>query len=1266
MKRKKIAVLIAQTEENTQNLFMQGLLSTAFSLNYDVCVFSMYQKYQETPLREVGDSNIYHLVNYKLFDAIVIMADTIQTPGVYDAIQEEIHSSFDGPVLVIDKESTYFPNVMIDHYTPIVKLIDHLIEVHGYKDIVFLNGLEGHIHSVQRLQGYKDSMHAHGLPVSDDKIFHGTYWYDSGDFMVDELMKNPEHLPEAIACANDCMAIGVSSAFARYGIRIPNDIAIIGYDSIEDGRTSPVPLTSADIPARECGDYAARWIDASLNHRPLPEFSVNAPIFIGGSCGCPYTASVPTTLREGWGTEMSTGSFYSCFNHIMDDLLSQSDYQGYFNTVFQYTYQIRKFDSFHLCLNESWDTPETMIGEDALCSGYTRNVYRIIRCGADDKQGNVLNFHDSFETAKLLPELNEDRPEPAAYIFTPLYFDNRCFGYAVVSYGNEPRVYSEVYRIWLRSVMQGMEAFFRQDATRRLLSRVAATQVRDALTGLFNYKGFLQQAKDLCQKAMYDGNAILMTAIDINKMKEINTTYGREVGDEAIIRLSRIISESLIGNELCCRMCDDDFLIASVVNVHSELRSQELSTALLLKCQAFNQTQPDSYQLAICIGSKCGVVSNNEALEHLVNDAVSEKNGIKLKTQKMEQMHEGLSKEDWENDDLVANILDNNRLTYHFQPIVSAKTGEIVSYEALMRANTTKRISPPVILQSAERMNRLYDVEKATFFNVIDYIETHEDCFKSKKIFINSIPGCQLAGEDRAKLEERMIPYAGHLVVEFTEETEIDDVQLAELKSNYDRINVETLFDVFGAGYSNVNNLLLYMPRYVKIDRQLLTGIHENLQKQHFVKDIIEFAHDNDILALAEGVETSKELKEVIRLGADLIQGYYTARPQPEPISHIDERVINEIVQYNQNKNSYNNKKQYIVDTNETLSLVQLGLNKYTEVFLPKNDSPDDIFIICGSPGFQSNIVLKFADGYHGTILFDAVSLGGDKGQPCIDLGEASDVTLILDGDNELRTGGIRVPESSSFTLKGDGNLSISTTSGKCFGIGNSLDNHHGKLTFLQDGCLSIRTYGMQGIGIGSGLGGIIDIERGRYDLNVNGQEGVCIGAVSGDANININYCDMDLRFDLAYGTIIGSYKGNADIFMQNISGRFVSGGNSVVGIGTIDGASCHIDVKNVNVEFDMRSSECIGLGSKQADTDIHIQYASVKITGQGRFAFALGNYTRTACIYCENSDLITQINSNQDSDIGAQEENIYIANGRAGFMLNGKPINREILSGAL
>lgn len=409
MARKRIGVLLAQADETTQNHFMQGFLQEAFASDYDVLIFSMYVKYQQTNLRELGESNIYELINYDMLDAIVILLDTLQTTGLSDSIQKKIHDKFDGPVLVIDQKSPYFPSVMNDHCTPIRRLIDHLIEVHHYKDIVFLNGREAHIHSIERLRGYKESMEAHGLPVLDENIYYGDYWYTSGNQMVEQMLLERKKLPEAIACANDCMAIGVCSALTEHGIKVPDDIAVIGYDSIQEGRYSPVPLTSAEIPAKSCGKYSLRWIDASLNDKPISEYVPETDLWIGGSCGCSTdNLTLLSPLRDQWETNLSSNSYYSCFNHLMEDLLSQHSYQDFFNIVFQYTYQLGNYDNFHICLNENWNHASKMIGDEAIRLGYSDRMYPVVHCNKNYSTENHIDFSNSFDTKLILPELHED------------------------------------------------------------------------------------------------------------------------------------------------------------------------------------------------------------------------------------------------------------------------------------------------------------------------------------------------------------------------------------------------------------------------------------------------------------------------------------------------------------------------------------------------------------------------------------------------------------------------------------------------------------------------------------------------------------------------------------------------------------------------------------------------------------------------------------------------------------------------------------------
>lgn len=1260
MGRKRIAVLIAQVEENTQNHFMQGLLSEAFRKDYDVITFSMYQKYQETPQRERGDSNIFNLIQQNsLFDAFIIMADTIQTPGVLGTLEEQLHSYFDGPVLVVDRESHYFPNTMIDHRTPVRKLIDHLIDVHGYRDIVFLNGRKEHIHSVERLKGYMDSLMAHDIPVDESRIYYGDYWYDSGDYMVDELLADREHLPDAIACANDCMAIGVCSRLTKHGIRIPEDIAVIGYDSTDEGRRSPVPLTSADIPAKECGIYCVNWLDAAIHNKPIPDFETNAPLFIGRSCGCEYHRTIEDiNQRQTWETGTSSTGFFSCFNHMMEDLLSQTTYQGFFNTVFQYTYQIQGFDSFHLCLNENWDVSKSS-EEDVIRYGYSNKMCRVVRCSRNKNTDNSIGFTDTFSLSKLLPELLDDRKKPCSFIFTPLHFEDHCLGYAVISYGNEARVYDETYHLWLRSVMQGLECFNRQYALTSLIEKMESTQVRDALTGLYNLRGFLAQAEELCEAAMFEGKEFFILSVDMNGLRNINTNYGRKEGDRAILMLSQIINESILPEEICGRMCNDEFLIAYYAEPENDYRTAEIKAFLSEQIEQFNE-QNETYRIVLCFGTSHDMIPGKEALEHLVNDSITEKNAKKALMQKQAETGQQLTPEDLENDRLVTEILDHNLFTYHFQPIVNAHNGEIYSYEALMRSNTTRFVPPLTIIKCAERLNRLHDVEKATFYNVLNYMSEHKELFGNRKVFINSIPGYQLEGDTKTSLEMMLVNHSGNLVVELTEESEIDDEALSDLKKHYASLNIETAVDDYGSGYSNVNNLLRYMPHYVKIDRMLIADIQDNPQKQHFVRDIIEFAHDNEIMALAEGVETSKELREVIRLGADLIQGYYTAKPQPEPIVRIDEHIRNEIVQFNQSTNTHLPPKKYMASAGEKISLIQLVLGKYTNIIIPGNIPEHSQIELQGAFGFQSNLSVQIENGFNGTVVLNSVSFGGAKGQPCIELQENVQAIFCLNGDNELRTGGICVPESSSLTIQGEGNLNITINSGRYYAIGNDIESRHGKLIFEQDGGIIINANGMRGVAIGSGLGGHIHIKRGWYRFDLNGQTGVGIGSLSSDNHILIEFCDMEFHSTIADNVIIGSLFGDACIHINNTSAKFWGGGNHVIGIGSLQGQLTQIELINGSFSFNIRAMECIGIGGQTAQTDIDIQYATVDISTQGKSSYAIGSYANNAKISFYACDIRTNINTNYLSDFGASEEDISIVNSRASFQLNGADIHHE------
>ncbi len=892
--RKRIALLLGQPGEDNQKNFMTGFMKQAFSYDYDVCVFAMYHKIQESKPREVGESNIFKLIQFDAFDAVVIMGDTIQTPGVLYNIEKKLKATYKGVVLCVDKASMNFPTIRINHYTPIMQLVSHLIEKHGITDIAFLTGTKWHAHSTERLRAYIDCMNQHRLTIEEDYVMYGDYWYDSGVKAVERLYEKRGKMPRAIACANDYMAIGVADCLTRKGFRVPEDVAVTGYGCTEEGRTSPQPITSVYTPSWEFGIYAADCVNALFGRKELPEFNPEYEFFIGSSCGCENDSVIPVApVRAVWPIYATKGILHTNVDYLLEDMLSRNNFRGLMDTVQTYTYQIREFDSFHICLNASWDNTKK---DDAnlIKSGYAEQIIPVLKCGPSGKGEDQLNFTEVFDAKEMLPHMNKDREVPKAYIFTPLYFEDICFGYAVISYGNEAKCYGENYYMWLRNVMLGLEYYRRIAALRAQNQIIEEQKIMDSLTGVFDYNGFVKHAKPMIERVKSTHQYVGVLAIDVCDIGEINAKKGREAGDKVLIELARMLKENAGEGAMCCRLGNDEFIVAQISPEDNSDMTRRISEKILEALFTYNASPDAVATIEINAGAKTGYVANWPDLEKLVNVAVSRKNGNKAKALQM-RIGKKLSEEELNEAKTVGNILDHNLFTYHFQPIVNAKDGSIYAYEALMRTNVEPKVSPLQVLKYAEHLGRLYDVEKATFFNVVHCMENNKELFDGKKVFINSIPGEQLDGTDAEHLAVKLSKFSSSVVVELTEQSEADDIALERMKERFHTIGVETAVDDYGTGYSNIINLLRYAPNYVKIDRMLLSGIDENQQKQHFVKSIISFAHENNFKALAEGVETTKEMETVISLGVDLIQGYYTAKPNAEIVQEISSDIQEEI-----------------------------------------------------------------------------------------------------------------------------------------------------------------------------------------------------------------------------------------------------------------------------------------------------------------------------------------------------------------------------------
>jgi EAL domain-containing protein (putative c-di-GMP-specific phosphodiesterase class I) len=226
-----------------------------------------------------------------------------------------------------------------------------------------------------------------------------------------------------------------------------------------------------------------------------------------------------------------------------------------------------------------------------------------------------------------------------------------------------------------------------------------------------------------------------------------------------------------------------------------------------------------------------------------------------------------------------------------FQPLVSTSTRQTKAYECLIRGRDAGGTIPAGKLLGAARvMGMVHELDTAAWRSAIQ--RGAALARQGHQLFVNFTPssiadlkfGLQ---EAVAHCKEHGVPFQ-QLVFEVTEGEQISDIgQLERIVSEYRAEGAKVALDDLGSGYSSILHLADLLPDYVKLDQGLVRGAHQDYVRSVLLKAITDAAHELGILVVAEGVETEDDLKFCIAIDADLVQGYFLARPAetPQPVS---------------------------------------------------------------------------------------------------------------------------------------------------------------------------------------------------------------------------------------------------------------------------------------------------------------------------------------------------------------------------------------------
>ncbi|HTV22158.1 MAG TPA: substrate-binding domain-containing protein, partial [Polyangiaceae bacterium] len=232
---------------------------------------------------------VYDLAGRHNLDALIVLSSTLSHEVGLAGVRSFCDQFAGLPLCSVGVALPQTPSVTIDNQSGVAALVTHLIEQHGARRIAFITGPTANAESDIRVGAYRATLAKHGLPADEQLVVEGNFMLESGASAVRTLIKRfgprLEQL-DAIVAANDNMAIGAMDELGRQGISVPDRIAVVGFDDIEEARLTDPSLTTSRQPLDRIGTEAVRRLLQGGRGGADTDLRISTELVVRQSCGC--------------------------------------------------------------------------------------------------------------------------------------------------------------------------------------------------------------------------------------------------------------------------------------------------------------------------------------------------------------------------------------------------------------------------------------------------------------------------------------------------------------------------------------------------------------------------------------------------------------------------------------------------------------------------------------------------------------------------------------------------------------------------------------------------------------------------------------------------------------------------------------------------------------------------------------------------------------------------------------------------------------------
>ena len=629
-KIKQIAVVLGAINLDNQKKLLIGMENAAKEFGANLFVFTNYVGTRETEESVMASSHILRLLDFEQFDGVVLVPNTIHNPFSLKKLAEDLKAS-GKPAVSLDRKMEGASCVGIDSYVAEFEMIEHLIE-HGYRDIVCITGATMVSTEAQkRLQAYKDALEKHGIPFKQENVYDGAFTMESGIIAAKQML-GQNRIPEAIVSGNDDMAHGVIDVFKRAGIRIPEDVKIVGFDNGELSQLNRPTLSTVDKNQMGVGYKAIEELLALMEGKEAEDHLLPCHMVYRESCGCQSVEDgtidifqLAEELKNKYVTQQVDTIFMAdVVRGMTTDFAKVRNPEELYDVFKNYVSQIG-VDTFYLCMCERdkvFVLPERNFGRNIDIQKVNDDYTPLIDVAVGYENRQFVTY-DRFEKGFVLPEECRNKSGGNTYVVNQIYYQKYCYGYAVCQ-RVESVVASGLYYSMLMEIGVALENVRQSMLLKDAVDRLNGMWCYDNLTALYNRSGFYYEAKSIMDNLRADDKNVFILFMDADGLKIINDNLGHEAGDLLIREVGAIVHKNTTNEMLGMRYGGDEFVIFGGFSDEERGMVQNLVANINADIDRVNAARKYPFRLSVSIGEACWKAVDVDDLEVVIEQADKE------------------------------------------------------------------------------------------------------------------------------------------------------------------------------------------------------------------------------------------------------------------------------------------------------------------------------------------------------------------------------------------------------------------------------------------------------------------------------------------------------------------------------------------------------------------------------------------------------------------------------------------------------------------